>query len=156
VPQERPVQLRLAREVVVEHGLVDAGAAGDAVHAGAGVAVLGELRRGGGQDALGGRAARALHATNQLVKQGGAAVSRAPARPAAARGPARIARAKDGRMSGMRTVIAGGTGFLGRLLGDALARDGHSVVVLTRNAAARGASGARSVAWTPDGTVGPW
>ena len=51
--QERAVERLLAAEVVVEHRLVDAGAAGDAVHAGAGVAALGELERGGGEDAVG-------------------------------------------------------------------------------------------------------
>jgi len=32
----------------------------------------------------------------------------------------------------MKIVISGGTGFLGRPLTDALAHDGHSIVVLTR------------------------
>src|SRR6266487_2258980 len=45
--QQRAVQLLFAREVVVEHRLVHAGAAGDAVDAGAGVAAFGELERGG-------------------------------------------------------------------------------------------------------------
>ena len=51
--QQRAVQRLLAAEVVVEHRLVDAGAAGDAIDAGAGVAARGELDGGGGQDALG-------------------------------------------------------------------------------------------------------
>jgi uncharacterized protein len=55
----------------------------------------------------------------------------------------------------MRIVIAGGSGFLGRALGDALARDGHEVVSLSRRAAASSAR-PRVVSWTPDGTAGPW
>jgi uncharacterized protein len=54
----------------------------------------------------------------------------------------------------MKIVIAGGTGFLGRALSEALAADGHEIVLLSR-AAHRG-SGARTVAWTPDGSTGPW
>jgi uncharacterized protein len=54
----------------------------------------------------------------------------------------------------MRIVVAGGTGFLGRPLTAALAADGHDVVLLTRQATT--ATRARAVAWTPDGTVGPW
>jgi uncharacterized protein len=57
----------------------------------------------------------------------------------------------------MRIVIAGGSGFLGRPLSAALARDGHEIVVLTRGGgAARGHAQLRSVAWTPDGETGPW
>jgi len=52
----------------------------------------------------------------------------------------------------MRIVIAGGTGFLGRPLGEALAREGHEVVTLSR----RPAVGTRVVPWVPDGSVGPW
>lgn len=52
-----------------------------------------------------------------------------------------------------RIVIAGGTGFLGRPLADALAADGHDVVVLSRSA---GRGRTRSVTWVPDGEVGPW
>ena len=57
----------------------------------------------------------------------------------------------------MKTVIAGGSGVLGRVLTRALVADGHSVVVLTRGPG-RGpsAEGARQVGWTPDGTTGPW
>ena len=50
-----------------------------------------------------------------------------------------------------RIVIAGGSGFLGRALADALAADGHDVVTLSRRS-----GGPRVVAWTPDGSVGPW
>jgi uncharacterized protein (TIGR01777 family) len=60
----------------------------------------------------------------------------------------------------MKVVIAGGTGFLGRPLTASLAADGHDVVVLTRDLSARHSGGplvgARLVAWTPDGEVGPW
>jgi uncharacterized protein (TIGR01777 family) len=54
----------------------------------------------------------------------------------------------------MKIVISGGTGFLGRPLTEALARDGHQVVVLTRHSAAAGT--ARRVTWRPDGSSGPW
>jgi uncharacterized protein (TIGR01777 family) len=58
----------------------------------------------------------------------------------------------------MSIVIAGGTGFLGRALTDALARDGHDIVILTRQQAAPdpAAPRVRTVAWTPDGEAGPW
>jgi len=57
----------------------------------------------------------------------------------------------------MKIVIAGGSGFLGRPLAAALARDGHEIVVLTRGGgAARGLAQLRSVEWTPDGETGPW
>lgn len=54
----------------------------------------------------------------------------------------------------MRIVIAGGTGFLGRALLDSLARDGHTLVVLSRGAGRAGS--ARSVPWSPDGSAGAW
>lgn len=53
----------------------------------------------------------------------------------------------------MKIILAGGTGFLGRPLAEALARDQHQVVVLTRGSAG---SAGRLVAWTPDGAVGQW
>lgn len=53
----------------------------------------------------------------------------------------------------MRVVIAGGTGFLGRALGASLRTDGHQVTVLSRRA--RGGA-LETVAWTPDGSAGPW
>ena len=56
----------------------------------------------------------------------------------------------------MKIVIAGGTGFLGQPLAAALAADGHDVVLLSRRGPRRGAIGVRTVAWTPDGTAGPW
>lgn len=75
----------------------------------------------------------------------------------------------------MKVVIAGGTGFLGRPLSQALAADGYDVVVLTRpstlrepqsrpeqrrtatgsgRAAANGT--ARLIEWAPNGQSGPW
>jgi uncharacterized protein (TIGR01777 family) len=60
----------------------------------------------------------------------------------------------------MRLVLAGATGFLGRPLADALAREGHTVVVLTRRpgrvTSLKGAGAIREIAWTPDGSAGPW
>jgi uncharacterized protein len=61
----------------------------------------------------------------------------------------------------MKIIIAGGTGFLGRPLGEALARDGHEIVVLSRRAWEKGASDRRVsqvslAAWTPDGGVDSW
>ena len=53
----------------------------------------------------------------------------------------------------MRIVLAGGSGFLGRALGERLQHDGHDVTVLTRRPDP--ADPARR-AWTPDGTAGPW
>lgn len=60
----------------------------------------------------------------------------------------------------MKIVIAGGTGFLGRPLADALHRAGHDVVVLTRRDRGltlnSGDRGLTLISWTPDGTVGDW
>jgi uncharacterized protein (TIGR01777 family) len=56
----------------------------------------------------------------------------------------------------MKTVIAGGTGFLGAPLVRRLAADGREVVVLTRRPGAPLPPGARAVAWTPSGAAGPW
>ena len=55
----------------------------------------------------------------------------------------------------MKIVIAGGTGFLGSPLTARLASEGHDVTILTRRAGSAG-TGARTVAWTPDGTPGQW
>jgi uncharacterized protein len=51
----------------------------------------------------------------------------------------------------MRIVVAGGTGFLGQPLVGRLERDGHEVRVLSRRPGSP-----KDVAWTPDGTTGPW
>ncbi len=57
----------------------------------------------------------------------------------------------------MKTVIAGGTGFLGSALTHALDRAGHEVVVLTRSAGTDSPGHARAVVWRPDGTAsGAW
>jgi uncharacterized protein (TIGR01777 family) len=63
----------------------------------------------------------------------------------------------------MRIVVAGGTGFLGTPLVEAFARRGHTIVVLTRRPAhapawAYAAEPGRVfvVAWSPDGSTGPW
>jgi uncharacterized protein (TIGR01777 family) len=50
--------------------------------------------------------------------------------------------------------VAGGSGFLGRALVEALARDGHEMVILTRGSAPPPRS--RAVAWRADGTTGAW
>jgi uncharacterized protein (TIGR01777 family) len=55
-----------------------------------------------------------------------------------------------------KTIIAGGSGFLGRALARALVTADHDVVFLTRGAARGPSSGGRAVSWTPDGTIGPW
>jgi hypothetical protein len=56
----------------------------------------------------------------------------------------------------MKIVAAGGTGFLGRPLVEALTADRHEVVVLTRNGGAEPSAGARAVHWLPNGETGPW
>ena len=55
----------------------------------------------------------------------------------------------------MKIVISGGTGFLGRPLAEALNRDGHSLVVLTRGQPSPGTT-IRRVTWQPDGSAGAW
>ena len=53
----------------------------------------------------------------------------------------------------MRIILAGGSGFLGRALQQRLEGEGHAVAVLTR----RPRPGQQQdIAWTPDGTSGPW
>lgn len=54
----------------------------------------------------------------------------------------------------MKIVIAGGTGFLGQPLAAALAAAGHTPVLLSRRLDRPSAF--RTVAWTPDGSTGPW
>jgi len=56
----------------------------------------------------------------------------------------------------MKIAIAGGTGFLGRPLADALARDGHDIAVLTRQTRPPSSPRTRFISWTPTGTSGPW
>ncbi|MDQ3169034.1 MAG: TIGR01777 family oxidoreductase [Acidobacteriota bacterium] len=57
----------------------------------------------------------------------------------------------------MKIVIAGGTGFLGSALTQALDRAGHEVVVLSRSAGTDSPGHARAVVWRPDGTAsGAW
>ncbi len=56
--------------------------------------------------------------------------------------------------SSSRIVIAGGSGFLGSALAAHFRKAGHDVVVLTRNAQARG-DGVREVAWNGR-SFGPW
>jgi uncharacterized protein (TIGR01777 family) len=57
-------------------------------------------------------------------------------------------------------VLTGATGFLGRPLVEALAREGHQPVVLTRGAPPASPASAvapvRFVEWRPDGSVGAW
>lgn len=53
-------------------------------------------------------------------------------------------------------VIAGGSGFLGRPLAQALAQDGHEVVILTRKPSPTTLDGLPAIEWMPDGSVGPW
>lgn len=56
----------------------------------------------------------------------------------------------------MRTILAGGTGFLGRPLAQALVADGHEVVVLTRSGDATRNDGTRHVHWDPTDPGGAW
>jgi uncharacterized protein len=59
----------------------------------------------------------------------------------------------------MKVIIAGGTGFLGHPLASSFAAAGHEVVTLSRSGAAmarRGSENPRSIAWTPNGHIGPW
>jgi uncharacterized protein (TIGR01777 family) len=56
----------------------------------------------------------------------------------------------------MKIVVAGGTGFLGVPLVSLLARDGHDVVVLTRESHNGGSAKLSRVTWTPNGESGAW
>jgi uncharacterized protein len=59
----------------------------------------------------------------------------------------------------MRILIAGGSGFLGSHLTAALTTAGHDVNILSRRAdlvSAISTRGQRTIAWTPDGSAGPW
>ncbi len=53
----------------------------------------------------------------------------------------------------MRVILAGGSGFLGRALQRRLRDSGASVAVLTRQPRPGVAD---DIAWTPDGSAGPW
>src|SRR4051812_41422959 len=55
----------------------------------------------------------------------------------------------------MKAVIAGGTGFLGTALAQALLAGGHEVAVLTRGSAML-PDGARRVAWDAAAAAAPW
>jgi uncharacterized protein (TIGR01777 family) len=57
-------------------------------------------------------------------------------------------------MPGVKVVVAGGTGFVGRALSASLARGGHDVVVLTRDAHVR--SQQRVVTWDARDPTAPW
>ena len=58
----------------------------------------------------------------------------------------------------MKIALAGGSGFLGTALTQALTRDGHDVAVLTRQNPASMPAQPRvtHVSWTPDGTSAAW
>ena len=57
----------------------------------------------------------------------------------------------------MKIVVAGGSGFLGRMLCPRLTALGHEVVVLTRDASGQPpGNGVRLTQWDPDGDVGIW
>ena len=60
----------------------------------------------------------------------------------------------------MRIIIAGGSGFLGQALAEALLAAGHHVQILTRQPSSPAHGHARTherITWTPDGTAnGPW
>jgi len=57
----------------------------------------------------------------------------------------------------MKIVIAGGSGFLGRALSDALRTAGHELVVLSRRRPQPGAEAMPAIVpWTPDGSAGAW
>jgi len=58
----------------------------------------------------------------------------------------------------MHIVIAGGSGFLGGALARTLAAEGHQISILTRQRPGSMPAQPRTslVAWTPDGSTGPW
>ena len=56
----------------------------------------------------------------------------------------------------MRVVIAGGTGFLGHALSQALVSQRHDVAILSRGAAKDIPSGTRVASWVPNGASGAW
>jgi uncharacterized protein len=54
----------------------------------------------------------------------------------------------------MKVVLAGGSGFLGSALADALRARGDGVVILSRRPVAQALGSA--IAWIPNGSIGPW
>jgi uncharacterized protein (TIGR01777 family) len=57
----------------------------------------------------------------------------------------------------MKILIAGGSGYIGRRLSASLVKDGHDVVVLSRNATAQTSPGdVRTVTWDARGASGDW
>jgi uncharacterized protein len=58
----------------------------------------------------------------------------------------------------MHIVIAGGSGFLGTALADALVQQSHEVTVLSRQAPSElpRRTGVRYLTWTPNGEAGAW
>jgi len=58
----------------------------------------------------------------------------------------------------MNIVVAGGSGFLGTALTQALTREGHTLVILTRGSpsALPARQGVQYVSWDPNGLTGPW
>ena len=71
--EDLAVERRLAPEVVVDHRLVDAGGAGDAVDVGAGEAARGELGGGGGEQPLAAARFRRAGAPSRLMPPSAAA-----------------------------------------------------------------------------------
>ncbi len=57
-------------------------------------------------------------------------------------------------MNGKRIVLAGGSGFLGKLLSEYLTAQGYEVIMLTRRPTERGAA-IREIQWDGE-TFGPW
>ncbi len=57
----------------------------------------------------------------------------------------------------MNIVLAGGSGFLGTALTEALTRDGHQIAILTRKTPPLPAlPHVEHVSWDPNGRTGPW
>jgi hypothetical protein len=69
-----------------------------------------------------------------------------------------------GKVTFMKIIIAGGSGFLGSPLAEMYAEDGHDVRVLTRSLESgdtrhdpgTGVPGITKVGWKADGSTGPW
>lgn len=56
----------------------------------------------------------------------------------------------------MKVLIAGGSGFIGQHLSANLDRDGHKVVILTRQQSRPAPTGVRAVSWDGRTPEGPW